>query len=157
MRFEPYTLNSQDRDLTNLATDTHHISICELMLVLKQRMSFLHQFDAYGSLRMFKLHFNETVNYIYETIVIVKFSLFVPSLTHYIICVSPWSNGRKLEVLSSNLAWGLVLFLLSYLNIMFKLHFNETVNYIYETLVRVKFSLFVPSLIHYIVCAFSVV
>jgi hypothetical protein len=60
-------------------------------------MSFLHQFDAYGSLRMFKLHFNETVNYIYETIVIVKFSLFVPSLTHYII-MNMWFCGVMVRI-----------------------------------------------------------
>ena len=44
-------------------------------------------------------------------------------------------------------------FLFSYLNIMFKLHFNETVNDIYETKVIVKFSSLVPSLTFYSMCS----
>ena len=104
---------------------------------------------------MFHFHFNETVNYTYETNVILTFSSLVPSLTHFMTSVSPWCNGqdtRQGTQRSSVQIWLWVqLFLLfSYLN-MFKLHFNETVNYTYDTKI-IFISSSVPSLTQYINC-----
>ena len=81
------------------------------------------------------------MNYTYETNVIVKFSSLVPSLTQYIVSVSPRSWVQ---------IWLWVQFKKK-LNIMFKLHCNETVNYTYETKVIVNFSSLVPSLTHFMV------